>query len=375
MFNEPGNILSKVDEPFVEMSATDHGFLCGLIKEKNPKKIVEVGVAGGGTTAVVMNCLSVLNSSAKMFSVDISEQCYKKEDRKTGWQLEKVKDYLNNYQNHTFLLGKRLFQRINELGDDIDFLILDTEHAMPGEILDFLCILPHVTLDAVVVLHDTGLNLYGNGGAIATKILFDSVSGKKYFNFENSFPNIAAFEITEETILNIDNVFSALSITWNHLVNINVLMGYRTLFEMFYSKDCLKLFDQIVLLQYQHYYQNKVDIEKEKQKLHTICSGIKKIYLYGTGIRGKQLEQYILRKKYHIDGFVASDFYDLTKLEKMDRPVYKLSEIPENDFFLILATPAAEVFYGLLEKGIPFEYFSENFFECVRKENECINGF
>ena len=43
-----------------EMSEFESAFVCGLIKEKRPKKILEIGVAGGGTTAIVMQCLNDL---------------------------------------------------------------------------------------------------------------------------------------------------------------------------------------------------------------------------------------------------------------------------------------------------------------------------
>lgn len=50
LWNEPGEIL-RTNEAFVcEMSVQNHAFLSGIIKEKRPKKIVELGVAEGGTT-------------------------------------------------------------------------------------------------------------------------------------------------------------------------------------------------------------------------------------------------------------------------------------------------------------------------------------
>lgn len=78
-FDEPRNILQKMSEPYVEMSPADHGFLCGLIKDYSPKKVVEVGVAGGDTTAVIMNCLSMTgNREAVTYSVDLNEECFRK---------------------------------------------------------------------------------------------------------------------------------------------------------------------------------------------------------------------------------------------------------------------------------------------------------
>lgn len=58
-FNEPSNILNRIDNSIqkTEMSDSERGFLCGLLREHKPKKIVEVGVAEGGTTAVILECI------------------------------------------------------------------------------------------------------------------------------------------------------------------------------------------------------------------------------------------------------------------------------------------------------------------------------
>ena len=100
------DILSKTTESYCEMTKAEHGFLCGLIKKFQPGKVVEVGVAGGGTTAVVMKCLEAVSLDAKMYSVDISKECYRRKGRQSGFQLEEVKEFLTNYKNHQFYLGK-----------------------------------------------------------------------------------------------------------------------------------------------------------------------------------------------------------------------------------------------------------------------------
>ncbi len=56
LWKEPREkILSKLprvkNEP--EMSVFESTFLCGLLKQYRPEKIVEVGVAGGATTAII----------------------------------------------------------------------------------------------------------------------------------------------------------------------------------------------------------------------------------------------------------------------------------------------------------------------------------
>ena len=61
-FYEPHGIINHMQEGYCEMSLEEHALLCGLIKEREPDKVVEVGVAGGGTTAVIMKCLDMVRN-------------------------------------------------------------------------------------------------------------------------------------------------------------------------------------------------------------------------------------------------------------------------------------------------------------------------
>ena len=201
--------------------------------------------------------------------------------------------------------------------------------------------------------------------SIATKILLDSVSGEKYFNLADGLPNIGAFRITEETRANIENVFSALSITWCYLESLETLIEYRKQYQRFYPRECLKLFDQIVRMQYQSYARNRADVNGEMSRFLEICGSERKLYLYGAGIRGNQLREFILKQGFRIDGFVISDNFKPEDFIHLNTETFRISEIPEGAFDLILATPAPEVFVGLLEKGICFEFFSEKFFERI----------
>ena len=76
MFLEPKKILDKIAQGESEMTEWQLGFLCGLIKQKKPKKILEIGVAAGGTTAVILNCVAQLDLDTEVFSIDINEKLY-----------------------------------------------------------------------------------------------------------------------------------------------------------------------------------------------------------------------------------------------------------------------------------------------------------
>lgn len=79
---EPRNkILLKLSEHvsninnFVLMTHSQSGFLCGALKNFRPKKILEVGVAAGGSTSIILQALEDIGEPYEMHSVDITTKC------------------------------------------------------------------------------------------------------------------------------------------------------------------------------------------------------------------------------------------------------------------------------------------------------------
>lgn len=131
-----------------EMSEFDSAFLCGVIKKFRPKKILEVGVAGGATTAIILQALEDIGEPYEMHSVDLNTQFYRDKTKPSGFMAEFAKEKIfgNLRGKHEFHLGKFLPQIIDGIGGNIDFVILDTRHTMPGEGLDFLAVLPYLKI-------------------------------------------------------------------------------------------------------------------------------------------------------------------------------------------------------------------------------------
>ena len=184
LYYEPTE-LSKHLGNKAEMSITDQAFVGGLIKKFRPEKLVEVGVSAGGTTAIILNCLSMLELDTKMYSVDKSTNYYLDRAKKTGYLVDECKEIENVRKNHTLMTGKYFVEFIEEIGKEIDFLILDTAHSLPGEILDFLACFPFLKEGCIVVLHDIILNHLDNRKEFATKLLFDTVVAEKYLNIDD----------------------------------------------------------------------------------------------------------------------------------------------------------------------------------------------
>ena len=132
-FEPRRKILPKLPEcpTEPEMSEFESAFLCGALKKFSPKKILEVGVAGGATTAIILQTLEDIGEPYEMHSVDLSERFYRQPKLNTGFMAafakEKVFGKLRG--THEFHLGKVLPQVIDEIGGEIDFMILDTVHA------------------------------------------------------------------------------------------------------------------------------------------------------------------------------------------------------------------------------------------------------
>lgn len=229
-----------------EMTEFESAFLCGLIREKKPKKIVEFGIAAGGTTAIMLECLSLLgmNETTSLFSIDCCELFYRGNGEKTGYLAEEYKKNTGWKGNHKVFLGKYYPQVWEEIGNDIDFVVLDTVHRLPGEFLDYLAVFPHLTPHACVVLHDINLNHIDGHESYATQLLMDTVVADKYLQKDASreygFPNIGAFEINENSMKYISDVFHALNITWNYLPEKPVYELYLQLYAQNYNPEFVR---------------------------------------------------------------------------------------------------------------------------------------
>ncbi len=344
LYYEPLDIFDKLNQKNMsEMTDHESAFLCGVIKKIKPKKILEIGVAAGGSTICIMNCIDKLNLDCEVYSCDLNKEYYRDQTKKTGYLTDEIEGYLTNIPKHKFYLGDCLPKFIDQIGVDIDMVLIDTVHSLPGEILDFLTCTPYLSTNAAIVLHDLCLNFYGYcSDAFATKLLFDVVvSDEKYKNNDVSrkedFSNIGMFQVTSDTLKYIENVFSALSISWAYYPGDNMINQYLDFYMRYYPENLITLFNQCCNLQKELIV--KVDDSKLEKVLPFFIQLIKlhPIYLYGTGKSGERLYHYIQENGGLIKGFITSkkevDIY-------LGENVYSLEEFSlykENNSRIILA--------------------------------------
>lgn len=112
LYYEPISILDLLQaRSKVEMSPRQLAFLCGLIKEYKPQKIVEIGVAAGGTSSVILNCISLLGLETEMYSIDLSPYYYRDRSKKNGIfdrRVQGIGARTGRYENGTYTIYREI---------------------------------------------------------------------------------------------------------------------------------------------------------------------------------------------------------------------------------------------------------------------------
>ena len=374
-------LMEKLDEFTPEMSQYESFMLSGLIKMKCPKKVVELGVAEGATTCVIMKTFELLNTmgneSFEVYSVDLNENLYYDASKKTGYQYNKAcESGIVDDKNHYFYVGKYFPEVIDEIGGDIDFIILDTVHKAPGELLDLLVCLPYLAPNAIIAFHDT-LYCYGvDTGDRARHInmlCFNLLRGKKYMALEKQknqdYTSFGAVEINDETMENVEDLFMLFCFPWFYLLSDKEFSLYRDKYTELYGEAYAKLFIQFSEMN-EHNFSNNINCndqnvyEEDREKFKLFCMK-GNLFLFGTGSRGHMLLNFLKGLDYEIDGFVVSDGYR-TQQYIEGIPVYELSEI-NKDINIIVASSFAEVKENLINKNRPFYIPSEEIIELAKR--------
>lgn len=225
----------------IGMRKEETDFLLHFLNHRKPANILEIGVATGGTSVLI---LSSISSGQKLISVDLNKRYYRNDELLTGFNVDK---YCNKDQKsrHVPLYGMDVLEVIDQIPAEVDFLILDTVHALPGELLSFLAIYPKLSPNCLIVLHDLTLNL-DNGMsprnytyrslAYSTKILFNAIVSNNKYLLNNQMSNIGAveYDVAHRTVTQ-SNCFAAFTYTWGDYPA-SLLETYKNYFDKTYGE-------------------------------------------------------------------------------------------------------------------------------------------
>ena len=246
-----GALLEKIDKRFIN----------GMIRKYKPKKILEVGVASGGSSAIILNAIENLENS-HLYSIDKLINAYNQKDKETGWIVkERFSNLLNKWTLYT---GGITANFIEKIGGDIDFVFIDTLHYAPGEWLDILQILPFLKKkNAIVMLHDIRFQFMVKEVFYSSNDhLFTYLRGEKIMpKVPEVIPNIGAVFLDNKQEKYYFDYFFALTSTWSYIPEIEEWNFIRNFLSKYYSKELVEIYDSSYKMN-----KNYKELLKEKNK-------------------------------------------------------------------------------------------------------------
>ena len=263
------HILKLIEDDiknYIELNPEEQKFFHGLIRTIKPKKIVEIGVSSGGSAALILNAIKDIEGS-KLFSIDRSINYYKAKEKKTGFLVkEKFPKLMDKWTLYT---GGITSQFIETIGDDIDLVFIDTMHVTPGEMLDWLMVLPFLKNEAIVIFHDTFFlysrnRVYPRKRHTSNNQLMCYIRGELILpNYGDSvfFRNIGALKLAQEQKNYYYQYFLALGIQWEYMPSKNDLKLMRDFFMKYYGKKYIEVYDDAVeknIIYFNYFIKNKI---------------------------------------------------------------------------------------------------------------------
>ena len=264
--NDILNIKLVPEMTISEMTYLERCFLNGIIRQAKPKKILELGVSAGGSSAIILNAIKDFDNT-KLYSVDYNKKWYRDNSKDVGFIIdEKFSNLKNKWKLYT---GGTAAKYMDEIGGEIDLCLIDTMHVNPGEFLDFLIVLPYLKKNAILILHDIALH-HTYKFCITNGILFSCLNGNKLsFNegLWNRFANIGAVILDENIKDNILDYLYLLTLPFEYLPTDNDILECQKLFSKHYKQDLVDKFINIMLVNKKFFINDKNLIESKNDKL------------------------------------------------------------------------------------------------------------
>jgi predicted O-methyltransferase YrrM len=139
------------------ISNVDARFLAGLLHYSGARNAVEIGVASGWSSAVMLKSMEIDFPLFQMHGVDLSPTYYLDKSKDTGAVVSEVMPHLvSQYNLH---LGNCAFDAMADIGS-VDFAFIDGHHMHPWATIDFISVLPYLSRGRWVVMHDLNLCTY-----------------------------------------------------------------------------------------------------------------------------------------------------------------------------------------------------------------------
>ena len=217
-------------------------FISGIIRKFKPKKILELGVMHGGSSIIILNAIKDIKNS-HLYSIDINNS------PQIGICVKEIFSYLAD--KWTLFKGNIAAKYMKDIGKNIDLAMVDTSHFEPGEILDFLLILPFLKEEAIIIFHDIDHQITHSKGKNmrfywAPYIIFNLIRGKKFYPSGPGVLNkdIGAIKLEKNQKRFIHDYCRALGGHWEYFLAEEHIQIIKSFFEKYYDKECLIILNE-----------------------------------------------------------------------------------------------------------------------------------
>jgi predicted O-methyltransferase YrrM len=241
-------------------------FMNGLIRKLKPKSCLEIGVANGGSSILILNALKDIKDSS-LVSLDISEKSCTDPGLKTG---NRVKTYFpelaKKWSLYTGDLPNKFLVKLNK---KFDFAFIDSAHESPGEILNLIEVLPFLNENAIIVLHDIFWHFSRRAPKPPREVKFtpsniyllSSLYGDKLL-INNELENMGAVFLYKNQKKHYLDYFLLLNGFWEYMPTKSQIQDLRLFIKKYYNNDLfLRLFNNTVTF-------NQIYINKFKMFVH-----------------------------------------------------------------------------------------------------------
>ena len=219
-------------------------FLNGVVRKFKPKKVLEIGVAEGGSSIIILNAIKDIED-AHLFSIDLSK------DNMIGYCVKNIFQNLSN--KWSLYTGNIPVKFMKSIGNNIDMVFIDSAHVEPGEILDFLIVLPFLKEEAIIMFHDIGNQITKCGGkhsrrSFAPYKIFNIIRGTKFYPSGNYIltKDIGAIKLDKNQFKYIHDYFRTLGGQWDYFPEEEHINMIRDFIKTYYDNDCSVMFEETV---------------------------------------------------------------------------------------------------------------------------------
>ena len=258
------------------ISDADAAFFAGLVVETQPRKLVEIGVASGWGSCVLLHALhSAGLERSEIYGVDIADRFFYDAAYATGQCVRDVMpERLDRYR---LLTGVTIGECAPKIGGGVDFAFIDAHHMHPWAALDLLAVMPFMKPGSWIAMHDLNLSRkedqeHRNRGP---KYLFEGWDGDKVHSTQE--PTMAgAIRLSDDTTTHLSLLLDILYTPWELPVEARASETVLTILEGAYGASWSASYRRAVEIG--NYHVSKVhspDIEHLRKEVAALRAGPK----------------------------------------------------------------------------------------------------